>query len=429
VIGIGYVGLPSAIEFAKAGFKVTGIDKDKYRVEKVNSGKTYITGIEDKEIKAVLNTSFSAVAVEDQGYDSVSKADIIIISVPTPINEQCQPVMDHILEVRNGIKEQIRKNQLLILESTVYPGTTEEIFLSMIKERNFSVGEDYWLVFAPERINPGDKTYNLTNTPRLIGGVTEKCSGLARHLYAVILKDPDRSLEQLLPVVSSPKIAETSKLLENSYRSINIALMNEMAVICSHMNIDVWAVIEAARTKPFGFSADFAPGPGVGGHCISSDPLFLSYVAMRSGYEPKLINSAHRVNEAMPFHVVSIVIKILNKFCKCLKGAKILFIGISYKNDVNDCRESPALKILGVLQKYCAEISYYDPYISKVLIGETEYKSIELDYDLISEFDCIIITTNHQNAGIDYIRIQQEAGLIIDTRHQYNGSFINVISV
>ena len=402
VIGLGYVGLPLAVEFARQGFKVLGVEIDYNRVANLKRGDSYILDVTTEDLKNVINSSRF---IPTTDYSQIKKADAIIICVPTPLRKTGEPDLSFVLSASSEIKNYLSKGKIIILESTTYPGTTEEIILPLLQSKNFKVGKDFYLAFSPERVDPGNQQFKTRNIPKVIGGVTKKCTEMAGLLYSQIVEK--------VMLVSSPRVAEMVKLLENSFRSVNIALANETALICNKLGIDVWEVISVASTKPFGFMP-FYPGPGIGGHCIPSDPMYLVWKARLSGYEPRLIKTAQEINSYMLHYVIDKLISALNFRKKTVKGAKVLVVGITYKPDVNDLRESPALEIMEELLNKGADIRYFDPYIPELKLGNRKFKSLRLNPAKIKNFDCVLIVTNHKK--IDY-SIFKNCKLIIDTRN------------
>jgi UDP-N-acetyl-D-glucosamine dehydrogenase len=403
LIGLGYVGLPLALEFAKNGFKVFGIDIDKKRVASLKKGKSYILDIKDNELKQILKSNKFEVTTD---YNVIKKTDIAIITVPTPLRKTGEPDISFIINAINGIFKYLHREMLIILESTTYPGTTEELILPILSKKGLKVGKDFYLAFSPERIDPANKKYRVTDIPKVVGGITKKCNKLSKFLYRQIIP-------QVIEV-SSPKVAEMVKLLENSFRSVNIALANETALICNRLGIDVWEVISAAKTKPFGF-IPFYPGPGIGGHCIPLDPMFLAWKSRLSGYVPRFIELAQQINSYMSQFVVEKIINALNEKNKAVKNSKILIIGIAYKPEVNDTRESPALEIIKKLIQKKAKIFYHDPYVAKLKLNGKIYTSLNLRKEIFKKMDCIVIVTNHEK--INYKLIVDYSKLIIDTRN------------
>lgn len=403
IIGLGYVGLPLALEFAKQNFAVYGVDIDQKRIKALKAGKSYILDVKDQDIKEMVKKEKLK---PTNNYRIVKDCDIVIIAVPTPLRKTGEPDISHILKAVNEISKYLHKEMLIILESTTYPGTTEEIILPTLIKSGLKIGRDFFLAFSPERVDPGNKQYKVSEIPKVVGGITKKCLYLACLLY-------NKIISEIIPV-SSTKVAEMVKLLENSFRSVNIALANETAIICDRLKIDVWEVIKAAKTKPFGFMA-FYPGPGIGGHCIPLDPMFLVWKARLSGYEPRFLQVAQEINSAMPIYVVEKISSALNEHNKPVKGAKILIIGVAYKRDVNDTRESPALDIIKELLTRKGNIYYHDPYVEKINLNNKIIFSSQLKKELIKKMDCIVIVTDH--TCIDYKLIVKNARLIIDTRN------------
>jgi len=405
VIGLGYVGLPLAVEKAKAGYRIIGFDIQKKRVEMVNRGENYIGDVVDEELAELVERGRLRAT---ENYDEISSCDVVTICVPTPLDKHKQPNLNYVISTTVEISKRLHKDMLIILESTTYPGTTEEVVLPILEKTGFKVGEDFFLAFSPERVDPGNRRYKTKNTPKIVGGVTKKCTELAKALY-------ENVLEASVFVVSSPKEAEMAKILENTFRIVNIALINEMTIVANRMGINIWEVIDAASTKPFGFMP-FYPGPGVGGHCIPIDPFYLTYKAREYDYHTRLIELASEINDSMPEYVVDRLAEMLNERKKCLNGAKILMLGVAYKGDVGDIRESPALKVLDILEKRRAIVSYYDPYVPNFTRGGKEYKSESLTPELVKKMDAVIITTAHRS-GVDYKMVLENAHLVFDTKN------------
>jgi len=403
IVGLGYVGLPLAVAFAKVGFTVLGIEQNPNRKKMVNSGLNYITDVDDAELKSMV-ISKKLKAIDD--FSELKKADVICICVPTPLDKNKQPNISYVKSVVQQIAKIIRKGQLIILESTTYPGTTEEIILPKLQAAGLVVGKDFFLAFSPERVDPGNKTFRTGDIPKVVGGVTQACSAMAKFFYSQIIAD--------IFVVSSPKVAEMEKLLENIFRSVNIALVNELALLCKKMGIDIWEVIEAAKTKPYGYMP-FYPGPGLGGHCIPLDPFYLAWKAKEYNMNTRFIELAGEVNDKMPEYIVQLVQDALNQENQSLKGAKLLILGIAYKKDIDDWRESPALKIFEILLSKGAQVSYSDPHISKFSHAGVAYSSVKLDKKSLASCDCAVIVTDH--SLFDYRFIAQQAKLIVDTRN------------
>lgn len=403
VIGLGYVGLPLAVEFARSGFGIIGIDIDENKVRMLEEGRSYVEDVSDEELKEVIDRGkFSATT----DYSRVREADAIIITVPTPLSKTRDPDLSFIMSAIEGIRPYLKKGHLIVLESTTYPGTTDEVIKPELEKSGFRVGEDIFLAFSPERINPGDKVWKFKNTPKVLGGVDPTSTEIASALYGEVLDS--------LHVVSSAKVAETAKLLENTFRAINIALVNELAIMCNLLGIDVWEVIDAAATKPFGFMK-FVPGPGIGGHCIPIDPLYLSWKLKTLNYNARMIEVASEINTNMPRYVVTRVQDILNDMEKSVKGSRILVIGVAYKRDVSDTRESPALDVIALLKEKGAIVDYHDPYVPRVRIGEDLMESVELSADILGKYDIVVITTDHSN--VDWNLVASASNKIFDTKN------------
>jgi len=408
VIGLGYVGLPLAVVQAKAGFKVVGIERKLERVEKVNRGESYIPDVVGVELAEVVRDGRLRAT---QSFEPIAEVDIITICVPTPLDKNKNPDTRYIEHVVARSLPHLKRGQLMILESTTYPGTTEEVILPCIQSRGFKVGEDFYLAFSPERIDPGSKRYKIKDIPKVVGGVTPNCGEAAKALYEAVLESP-------IFVASSPRVAEMAKLLENVFRVVNVSLVNELAMLCDRMGIDIWEVIEAASTKPFGFMP-FYPGPGTGGHCVPVDPFYLVWKAKEYGFVTHFIELAGEINDRMPSYIVQRVAEILNERQKALRGSRLLLVGLAYKRDVGDLRESPALKVAQLLLKGGAHISYHDPYVPEVVISDERLSSAPLTPEVLRESDLVIITTDHSN--VDYELIAEHAPLIYDTRNALKG--------
>jgi UDP-N-acetyl-D-glucosamine dehydrogenase len=402
VIGLGYVGLPLAVEFAHAGLETVGVDISKEKVDMLNKGKSYIGDVTDEALAECLRSGKLEVTTD---FDSLREVDTINICVPTPLRKTRDPDISYIIAAVNSIKEIIHPHQLIILESTTYPGTTEEVIRPILEETGLEVGKEFFLAFSPERVDPGNREYTTRNIPKVVGGITSKCTELSIQLYKVAGMKPVG--------VSSSNVAETVKLLENTFRSVNIGLVNEIALMCNKMNINVWEVIDAAATKPFGFMP-FYPGPGLGGHCIPIDPFYLSWKAKMSGFESRFIELAGNVNREMPMYVVRRVSELLNENNKCVNGSKILVVGVSYKEDISDTRESPAFDIIRILKNMDADVSYYDPYVDE-LDGNLNCPPFEFEEEKIKKIDCAIIVTAHSD--IDYRKLVDNCLAIFDARN------------
>ncbi|MCF7793948.1 MAG: nucleotide sugar dehydrogenase [Candidatus Cloacimonetes bacterium] len=408
VIGLGYVGLPMAVTVARKGFRVIGVDVSKYAVNHVNAGQNYIGDVDDDELKEMVENGRLSATFD---YGEMRKADIIMIAVPTPLDKYQQPDSSFVQASVDSLAENVSKDTLVILESTTYPGTTEEILAPAFQNKGFKIGEDIYVAFSPERVDPGNKSYKTNNTPKVVGGITEKCNRISEIFYKAILDAP-------IHLVSSPAVAEMEKIYENTFRNINIALANEMTILCERMGLDVWEVIEAAKTKPYGFMA-FYPGPGIGGHCIPLDPFYLTWKAREYGYHTRLIELAGEINNAMPSFVIAKLTNILNEKGKALSQAKILLLGAAYKKDIEDMRESPVQDLIVILEKKFAKFDYNDPHVPEFHneLNDTQYQSVDLDK--IEEYDAVIIVTDH--TSYDYKDILKRAKLVLDTRHACNG--------
>jgi len=406
IIGLGYVGLPLAVEFAKKGFFVYGIDCNQDKIKLLKRGKSYIQDIEGFQIRQILKKKkFSC----SSDYSSVSNADALIICVPTPLRKTREPDISFIIDVCKKIKKKIRKGQLIILESTTYPGTTDELLIEWFSQKKFKVGKDFFLAFSPERVDPGNKIYTTANISKVVGGITKNCTFLAKLLYSQVVNS--------VISVSNAKVAEMAKLLENTFRAVNIGLINEIALMCDKLKINIWEVIDAAKTKPFGFMA-FYPGPGLGGHCLPVDPHYLTWKARLYGFEPRLIDVASQINSNMPSYIVNKIIDLVNQKSKrSIKRAKILILGVAYKKNVCDIRESPALEIISLLKARKAVVSYHDPYVAQLKFGAGIMKSVSLSKALLSRMHCVVIVTNHDK--INYKSILKNSSLIFDTRNVF----------
>jgi len=403
VIGLGYVGLPLAIEFAKKGFSAIGIDVDARKVKEINLGRSYILDIKEEDMRPLVKKGLLK-ATDD--YSKLKDADAIIICVPTPLRKTKDPDMSFIVSASEAIAKNLRKGQVIVLESTTYPGTTEEVILPMLEAAGLKVGKDFSLGFSPERIDPGNPTYMTNNIPKVVSGQTKACVDNIKLLYSQIVG-------KVMPV-SSVKVAEMVKLLENTFRAVNIGLVNEIALMCDDLKIDVWEVIEAAKSKPFGFMP-FYPGPGLGGHCIPIDPIYLSWKARVHGFEARFIDLASRINSDMPDYVADRVARALNRAGKAVRGSRILIIGIAYKRDVTDTRESPAFEVFHKLKERGALIAYHDPFVPAVTLNGRASKSVNLTASVLRGKDCVLILTDHSN--IDYQLIARNSRFIFDTRN------------
>jgi UDP-N-acetyl-D-glucosamine dehydrogenase len=407
VIGLGYVGLPLALEFARVGFRVVGIDLDEGKVQAIQDGRSYIVDVSDEEIaRPVREGKFAATT----DFSVISGLDTINICVPTPLRKTKDPDLTYVVSAVNEIRKYLRPGQLVILESTTYPGTTEEVVRPTLEASGLEVGRDFCLAFSPERIDPGNPNFGTRNIPKVVGGVTARCTEVAQHLY-------EASVDTVVPV-SSTQVAEMVKLLENTFRSVNIGLVNEIALMCSALKINVWEVIEAAKTKPFGFMA-FYPGPGLGGHCIPIDPFYLSWKAKMNGFDARFIELAGHINESMPRFVVERITDALNQHRKSIRGSRIHVLGVAYKAGVNDIRESPALNVMKILADKGAVLSYTDPYIPGVREEGFELDSVSPETARMKAVDCVVILTAHPE--IDYELVVRSAPLVVDTRNALQG--------
>jgi UDP-N-acetyl-D-glucosamine dehydrogenase len=404
VIGLGYVGLPLAVEFARAGLKVIGFDLDQPRVEQINNGRSYIPDVATEIVSALVEQKKLSASTN---FSHLAETDAVIICVPTPLRKTKEPDISYILAAAEQVKLHMHSPQLVVLESTTYPGTTDEVLLPMLEETGLVLDKDFFLAFSPERVDPGNAQFQTHNIPKVVGGVSPLSADVAAALYHTIVNEVHK--------VSSARVAETAKLLENTYRSVNIGLVNEMAQLCYHLGIDSWEVIEAAATKPFGFMA-FYPGPGIGGHCIPLDPHYLSWKARLHGFEARFIGLAEEVNSHMPRHVVQLVQDGLNAHGKPVRGSRILILGVAYKRDIDDVRESPALGIVDQLLHKGGEVSYHDPFIAAMTMdGRGLLSSVALTDEALSGCDCAVIVTDH--SGVDYARVLKLAPLVVDTRN------------
>ena len=414
VIGLGYVGLPLATEFAGRGFNATGFEVDERKVAEINAGHSYIGDVAAVAIKECVDAGRLTATID---FSQLKQCDAIIICVPTPLRKTKEPDVSFILAAAEQIKKYLRRGQLIILESTTYPGTTDEVLLPMLEETGLKLDEDFLIAFSPERVDPGNPQFKTHNIPKVVGGVTSDSTDAAAALYSQIVDD--------VHPVTSARVAEAAKLLENTFRAVNIGMANEMARLCYALNIDTWEVIRAAATKPFGFMP-FYPGPGIGGHCIPLDPHYLSWKARQHGFDSRFIGLAEEVNSRMPEHVVQLVSDGLNDDRKSMNGARILLLGVAYKKDIDDVRESPALSIIDRLRSKGCEVSYHDPFVGELRFedahtagGGDPLNSVELTDEEIKAADCVVIVTNH--SAVDYQRVVNLAALVVDTRNALNG--------
>ncbi len=407
VVGLGYVGLPLVLRFGEVGFPVVGFDVDANKVEQLNRGQSYIGHVEETRVLGLRDGGrFEATS----DFSKLAQADCVIICVPTPLNGNREPDMQYVTSTADAVSKTLHEGQLVVLESTTYPGTTREVLLDRFGRSKLDVGTDYFLAYSPEREDPGNTSYSTQTIPKVVGGTTDNCLSVAKALYGQVI-------DELVPV-SSTDTAELVKLLENIYRSVNIALVNELKLLCDRMDIDVWEVIDAAKTKPFGFTA-FYPGPGLGGHCIPIDPFYLAWKAREHGFATRFIELAGEVNTAIPRYVVEKIAWGLNDHGKSIRGAKILILGVAYKKDVDDTRESPAMEIMRLLKEKGATLSYHDPFVPALYAMRhydfSDLSSVELTKDLLADQDAVVIATDHSK--IDYGWIVDHSGLVIDTRN------------
>ncbi len=415
VVGLGYVGLPLAVEFTNNGFSVTGIDVLQEKVDLINNGKNYIKDVNDEELAKAVEQGLLRATTD---FSVISELDAVSICVPTPLRKTKDPDVSFIVSALDEMSKYMHSDMVIVLESTTYPGTTREIMLPKLEESGLKVGKDFYLAFSPERVDPGNPVYKTKNTPKVIGGITKKCTEIAKALYEQII-------DTIVPVYSTES-AEMVKLLENTFRSINIGLANEMALMCDKLGVDVWEIIDAAATKPFGFMK-FYPGPGLGGHCIPIDPFYLSWKMKALNYNARFIELAGEINSAMPEYVVELVGEGLNRQKKSINGSKILILGVAYKRDIDDVRESPALDIMKILERKDALIDYHDPYVPVIDWNGQPMRSVSISPELVSSVDVVIIVTNH--SSFDYGMIQKSAQLVVDTRNAIKGKYENVLKL
>jgi UDP-N-acetyl-D-glucosamine dehydrogenase len=419
VVGLGYVGLPLAVELARAGFHTTGIDLDQRKIDQIQEGRSYIPDVSTADVMA-LKQAGRLDATTD--FAVVKDLDTINICVPTPLRKTKDPDMSYIVSAVEAIAKHLHKGMLIVLESTTYPGTTDEVVQPLLEATGLKAGVDFFIAFSPERVDPGNPTFHTHNVPKVVGGLTPDCAMLAGALYGT-------AIDTIVPV-SSTRVAEMVKLLENTFRAVNIGLVNELALMCDKMNIDVWEVVDAAKTKPFGFMA-FYPGPGLGGHCIPIDPFYLSWKAKQTGFDPRFIELAGHINGGMPHYVVEKIGDALNTKRKAINGSKILVAGLAYKRDIDDMRESPALDVMGLLHGKGAVVSYADPYVPKLHArdwsGRQDMKAENITRGLIAQYDCVVIVTDHK--AFDYDAIVAEADVVVDTRNAIKKRYPNVFRI
>ncbi len=407
VVGLGYVGLPLAVELALAGFPVTGFDVNEKRVKQLLRGQSYIQDVPSSDIRNLVRAGTFTATTD---FSEMRKMDAVNVAVPTPLSKMRDPDVSYIVAAFEQIAKYLHPGMLVVLESTTYPGTTDELVLPMLAKSGLKVGEDFFLAFSPERVDPGNPKFNTRNIPKVVGGVTPTCTEVGVELYR-------QRLDKVVPV-SSPSVAEMVKLLENTFRSVNIGLVNELALMCDRLHVDVWEVIEAAATKPFGFMP-FYPGPGLGGHCIPIDPFYLSWKARASGFEARFIELAGHVNGHMPEHVVNRVGESLNRRGRAVMGSKVLVLGVAYKADIDDTRESPSLDIMETLRERGAKIDYSDPFVPRLQFGGRLMKSVKLTPSNLRRYDCVVIATGHKQ--FEYSTILRHCRAIVDTRNALKG--------
>jgi len=408
IVGLGYVGLPLAVEFAEVGFHVIGLDVQQEKVDQLNSGSSYIPDISTERLAPFVESGHLKATTS---YDDLSVVDAISICVPTPLRKTRDPDMSYIIQASQSISKICHEGMLIVLESTTYPGTTEEIILPEIIKNDLVVGEDVFIAFSPERIDPGNKHYSVHNTPKVVGGITPDCSEVAKALYGTAIKE--------IVAVSSPTAAEMVKLLENTFRAVNIGLVNEMALMCDKLDVDVWEVIRAAATKPFGFMP-FYPGPGLGGHCIPVDPHYLSWKLKTLNYTARFIELASEVNTSMPLYVVEKIADGLNNYERSVRGSRVVILGVAYKRDIDDVRESPALDVISLLREKGADVVFHDPFVPSIrLENNVIQKSEAYSTDLLKNADCVVIITDHTD--FNWNEVAQCSKLVVDTRNVLNG--------
>lgn len=405
VVGLGYVGLPLAVEKAKAGFRVIGFDVQDKKVELVNQGHNYIGDVVDSDLEKIVREGMLRATTD---FGSVASCDCVCIAVPTPLDEHQQPDISYVRSSAESIMPYMHRDMLIVLESTTYPGTTEEMLKPILEKSGLTCGVDFYLAFSPERVDPGNAIYKTKNTPKVVGGVTPECTDIAATLYEAVLEAPVHR-------VSSPAVAEMEKILENTYRNVNIGLINELAILCNRMGINIWEVVDAAKSKPYGFQA-FYPGPGLGGHCIPLDPYYLSWKAREFGFHTSMIESSMIINDRMPEYCAQRAMGALNERRKAMNGARVLVLGVAYKQDIDDYRESPALRVIESLRKLGAQVSYYDPYVASYRHqGREEHSIPALDRAALESVDLVMVTTAH--TAVDYELVAAHADLVFDTKN------------
>jgi len=407
IVGLGYVGLPLAMEFARVGFRVLGFDVSKPVVDALGAGRSHVQDVASAEVAGFAKRGKFAATTD---LSRLREPDVVSICVPTPLSKTKDPDVSYVLAATNSVKQSLRRGQLIVLESTTYPGTTRELMLPALEGTGLKVGEDFFLAFSPERVDPGNPKWNTRNTPKVVGGITETCRRVALAIYGP-------AIERLVPV-SSTEAAELVKILENTFRSVNIGLVNEMAIVCDKLGVNVWEVIDAAATKPFGFMK-FTPGPGVGGHCIPLDPHYLAWKMRTLNYRTRFIELAGEINAEMPEYWVARAVDRLNEQSKAVRGSRMLVLGVAYKKNIDDIRESPALDVLRLLRRHGAIVEYHDPHVPKLKDDDLELKSVPLTPDVLSGADCVLIVTDHSD--VDYVLVARHARLVVDTRNALAG--------
>ncbi len=416
VVGLGYVGLPLAVELARAGFRTIGIDVDPHKADAINRGHSYIQDVPTARVAELVSAGRLSATTD---FGTVRTLDTVNICVPTPLRKTKDPDLSFVVSALESVQQHLHRGLLVILESTTYPGTTNEVVQPLLEKTGLTAGRDFFLAFSPERVDPGNQTWTTKNVPKVVGGLTPTCTRLATALYAA-------SIDRVVPV-TSPKVAEMVKLLENTFRAVNIGLINELALMCDRLGISVWEVVEAAATKPFGFMP-FFPGPGLGGHCIPIDPFYLSWKAKEVGFEARFIELAGHVNGAMPLHVVDKITDALNSKRKAVHGASVLVLGLAYKRDIDDLRESPALDVMALLQQKGATLSYHDPHVpslpSSAWPGGIDLSSVELTPAMLAAADCAVVITDH--TAVDLELVARHARLIVDSRNAIKSNLEHV---
>ena len=407
IVGLGYVGLPLAMEFARAGFRVLGFDVSQAVVDGLTQGRSHVQDVPSADV-ARFTKEGKFTATTDLA--RLREPDVVSICVPTPLSKTKDPDVSYVLAATNSVKQSLRRGQLIVLESTTYPGTTRELMLPALEGTGLKVGEDFFLAFSPERVDPGNPKWNTHNTPKVVGGITDTCRRVALAIYGP-------AIERLVPV-SSTEAAELVKILENTFRSVNIGLVNEMAIVCDKLGVDVWEVIDAAATKPFGFMK-FMPGPGVGGHCIPLDPHYLAWKMRTLNYRTRFIELAGEINAEMPEYWVARAVDRLNEQSKAVRGSRMLVLGVAYKKNIDDIRESPALDVIRLLRRHGAIVEYHDPHVPKLKDDDLELKSVPLTPEVLSGTDCVLIVTDHSD--VDYVLVARHARLVVDTRNALAG--------